>query len=154
MRRSSVAVAGGLAAVLAWATTAGAQDQLNAFGTYPTPLPYNQAPGSYVVGPAAPGSGGTYGYVQQNVGAAMGMSPNAYYSTNYFTATPMSRAYPNAYSSGYAGYPARVNAYTTPNATAYNPVYANANRSYYSNRYAPTYGSTRRGGFFCRLFGR
>jgi hypothetical protein len=153
MRRSSVAVAGGLAAVLACATTAGAQDQLNAFGTYPTPLPYNQAPGSYAVGPMAPGSGGTYGYVQQNVAGGVGMSPSAYYSPNFFTATPMSRSYPNAYSSGYAGYPARGNVYTTPSATSYNPVYANANRAYYS-RYAPTNRTTTRRGFFRRLFAR
>jgi len=156
MRRFGLTLAGALTLALGWTSAAHAQGDLNAYGGYPTPVPYNQAPGSYVVAPSLPGSGGTYGYVQQNLGAGAGMSPSAYYSANYFTSTPMSRYAPYAYSSGYSGYAAPgvttyrtpyATSYTTPYATTYNPAYTNANRNYY-NSYTPS-----RGGPLRRLFG-
>jgi len=130
------ATAGGLLAALAWAAPAAAQQSnLSGFMGYPTP-PVNTSGGSYVVGPSLNGAGATYSYVQQNPGAGMGMSPNAYYSMNYFTNTPMSPTYPHAYSSNYSSHYVEpslppVNYATTP---AYPSSYANANSSYYRAR--------------------
>jgi hypothetical protein len=150
MRPSGLALAGALTLALGWTSAANAQGNMNSFGGYPTPLPYNQAPGSYVVAPSMPGSGVVYGYVTQNLGARQGMSPTAYYSPDFFTSTPMSRNAPYAYSygSGYTGYAApRVTKYTTPYATTYSPAYANSTRYYYSGY------TTNRGGLLRRLFG-
>jgi len=127
---------------------------MNAYGGYPTPLPYNQGPGAYVVGPSLRGAGSTYSYVQQNNGAGMGMSPNAYYSMNYFTATPMTYV-PSyrpvtggSYSSRYVAPSSPTQAvpsgyYATTPTTS--PVYSSANTTYYNNS---------RGGPLRRIFGR
>jgi hypothetical protein len=109
-----------------------------------------QPPGSYMVAPALPGAGGTYGYVQQNVGGAMGMSPNAYYSRNYFTQTPMRNTY---YGAGYQGF-----TYTTPmNAPGYTygaPGYTSTTPTYaYGTTTYPYATRTRRVGPLRRLFG-
>jgi hypothetical protein len=114
----------GLALVVAltWGATAGAQTVPSVYGEYPTPGPYNVAARPFVAAPAMPGSGGSYAYVQQ--GGGWGASPNAYYSGNFFTQTPMAPtaryatgapySYPRTYSSYYgspsysygaAGYP-------------------------------------------------
>jgi len=163
MNRFTMAAAGSLVAVLAWAGAASAQNQMNSFGGYIYAPPSNMTPGGYVVGPSLPGAGGTYSYVQQNPGAGMGMSPNAYYSMNYFTRTPMvpgdPYAYPNPavrYSSGYATptvgvQPASTTGYVTTPSTGYvttpgtSPVYSSANATYYNNR---------RSGPLRRIFGR
>jgi len=85
------------------------------------------------------------------------MSPNAYYSQNFFTSTPMTTNAPNAYSyssrytspytpPGVAPVPAQgttTTGYTA--APANNNVYSSANTSYYR---------TRRSGPLRRAFGR
>ena len=148
MRRFSLAVSAcGLVVVGASATTARAQViGTDAMG-YPAPTPVHDGRG-YVVAPSAPGAGGTYSYLQQGSSAG-GMSPNTYYSMNYFTPTPMSGAngYYGAGSRGYAapaaGYggvrTAAPTAYQAPTAMSYGPAaptgaYARANATYYGRR--------------------
>jgi len=119
---------------------------MDAFGGYPTlNPPYGQAPGSYVVAPSLPGSGGVYSYVQQNV-AGVG-SPNAYYSRNYFTNTPMTGGPTSYYGSGYAGY--------NPYAYGGAPTYSAPGQTAYYNYPTYTYGrsSNRQSGPLRRLFG-
>src|SRR4051794_38127182 len=103
MRRKALTAALGLVAAVALAPGARAQsDAATANLGYPTPpLPYSSAPGSFTVAPSMPGSGGSYAYVQQNAPGGWGQSPNAYYSANFFTATPMTPNYGNA--AGYRG---------------------------------------------------
>jgi len=167
---------GSLAVVLAWAGVAQAQSNLNAFSGIPTPppnpTPYNGTTGGYVVGPSLPGSGGSYSYVQQNVGRSLGMSPNAYYSMNYFTSAPMNPTSPYAYSSGYVNptttypagsYPTQTTPtysygaapYTTTTQTT--PAYTYGAAPYTSGSYANAnnaYYQTRRGGPLRRIFNR
>jgi hypothetical protein len=142
MKRFHLATAGGLVAVLAWAGSAAAQNPMNSSGAYPTPAPFNAVPGSsYAVAPALPGSGGTYGYAQQNLGRGLGMSPNAYYSRNYFSTTPTA---PSAYApmAGAGGYApsGMVTTTGTPgvsgaaSATPTANSYATANATYYRVR--------------------
>jgi hypothetical protein len=150
MRRTALRTALGLAALLALAPVAGAQtNSLNSFGGYPTPLPYNSAPGSYTVAPSMPGSGGSYAYVQQTTPGGWGQSPNAYYSANFFTSTPMTPNLGNA--AGYAGtsYPS-PSGYTYPG--TYNSYYAAPGTGYtYGTSYP--YATTRRVGPIRRMFG-
>lgn len=124
------------------------------YGGYPTPLPYSNAPGSYVVAPSMPGSGGSYAYVQQYGGTGYGGSPNAYYSSNFFTSTPMTPNYANGYRAGYSGSYSPNNYssyYAAPGTGAWTPAgttYSTGTGSYY---YYPN--TSRRVGPFRRLWG-
>ncbi len=150
MKRFMMAAAGGLCVTLALGSAATAQTEMDAMGTYPTPLPANnQGPGALVVAPGLRGAGATYSYVQQP--GAPGMSPNAYYSQNFFTRTPMTSPtgyYPpnTVYRSGYSG----VVGYTRVPATSYAAV-PNSNSNYASAN--TTYYRTRRVGPLRRIFG-
>lgn len=171
MRRIKLAVGCGLLGALAVGAEAVAQTSMGEYGGYPTPPMSTQWRGAAPVAAAMPGGGGNYGYVQQNVGRRLGMSPNAYYSANYFTSNPMSATVPGTGNANMGRVaspaPAVVNpgpmTYAPSQGATYNapalttdpprvttgpavtyPSYASANATYYQ---------TRRGGPFRRLFG-